>query len=336
LAIAKEFAPNDVALMRDQSEPTNDIRGKVTDITEAGAASVIHVKLLEADGAAGFASDLSACDYVKKIGSMNPEGGTIPNALSYQPVKLTNYTQIFRTPVSITRTARKTHLRTGNGYQELRREALQLHMVSIEEALFWGIATENTGSNGEPERTTGGIVDFIANNASDNVFDFVNNSEAAYASKTWEQGGEEWLNEKLEIMFRYGSSERLCYCGSGALLGLNKLAALSGNIQLQTGAGQFGIAVRSWVTPFGTIHLKNHPLFTQDATTRNRMIAVSPEYLGERVIDNTFYKKDDGERKAGTVGFDGVKEEWLTEIGLQLDHPHAFADFDGVGKDNAN
>ncbi len=336
LAVAKEFAPQDVALMRDQSQPTNDIRGKVTDIVYAGAASVIHVILLEADGVARMATDLSDCDFVTKIGSMNPEGGTIPSVISYQPTKLTNFTQIFRTPVAITRTARKTRLRTGNGYEELRREALQLHTVSIEQAYFWGIATENTGSNGEPERSTGGIVEFIANNASDNVFDFKNDTAGAFSGMTWDQAGEEWFNEKLEIMFRYGSSERIMYCGSGAIKGINRLAQLSGHINMEVGTAQFGIRVRTWITPFGTIHLINHPLFTQDATVRHRAIAVSPEFLTERVIDQTFYKRDDGEKKAGQIGFDGIKEEWLTEVGLELAHPFAFADFSGVGEDNVN
>ena len=104
-------------------------------------------------------------DTVLIVGNINAEGASIPDAISYDPVKYNNYTQIFRTPLEITRTARKTRLRTGDPYKEMKREALELHSIELEKAFFFGVSSENTGSNGKPERTTQGCIDFISTNA---------------------------------------------------------------------------------------------------------------------------------------------------------------------------
>ena len=96
----------------------------------------------------------------------------MPQAVSYNPTKYYNKTQIFRTPLSIDRTTRQTRSRTGDKYKELKREALELHSIEMEKAFIWGIMTENTGDNGKPETTTAGLVRTIIDN-SGNVSNFV-------------------------------------------------------------------------------------------------------------------------------------------------------------------
>ena len=48
------------------------------------------------------------------IGNVNAEGAAVPSVVYYSPTNPFNYTQIFRTPLYLTRTALKTRLRTGN------------------------------------------------------------------------------------------------------------------------------------------------------------------------------------------------------------------------------
>jgi hypothetical protein len=328
------FRVGHTVLMRDASNYTVDCVGKVTARVSNGSSSSVGVKLLEADDN-GSGNDLSDCDKIMVIGSVNSEGAAMPTAVAYDPDKLYNYTQIFRTPLSITRTARKTKLRTGDQYKEMKREALELHGIEMEKAFLFGIPYEGTGDNGKPERTTEGLITCIRTNNPTCVSDFQQN--ATYHGKNWldADGGEEFLNSYLEVLFRYGKQEKLAIVGTGALLGINKLAQANGHFTMTSSTKSYGINVTEWITPFGTIHLKTHPLFNIEATLRNSMVLFEPENCVYRYIDDTnFYGEGEAKQAAaGTNGgrIDGTQEEYLTECGLEYHHPYTAGFLNGIG-----
>ena len=324
-------------LLRDASDYSVDVVGKVVEVTRGAVNSVLHVRLLEDDdNGAATGHDLSDCDTFKIIGNINPEGGEMPDAIALNPTKVYNYTQIFRTPLSITRTARKTKLRTGDQYQKMKAEALEMHSWEMELAYLWGIRTENIGDNGKPERTTMGVINFIRQYAAANCDDYTLN--ATYAGQPWATGGETWLKNMLEQVFRYGATEKLCLCGSGFLLGIDALAMTGGQVQLQPGQKTYGMDIRSWLTPFGTIHMKTHPLFSYDATTRNMGVLLEPKEMTYRFIDDTqFYGENSSKSHPEGYGnrrLDGTNEEFLTEAGLEFGLPQKCAVLNGVGLDN--
>jgi hypothetical protein len=324
-------------LLRDASDYSVDVVGKVVEVTRGAVNSVLHVRLLEDDdNGAATGHDLSDCDTFKIIGNINPEGGEMPDAIALNPTKVYNYTQIFRTPLSITRTARKTKLRTGDQYQKMKAEALEMHSWEMELAYLWGIRTENIGDNGKPERTTMGVINFIRQYAAANCDDYTLN--ATYAGQSWAAGGETWLKNMLEQVFRYGATEKLCLCGSGFLLGIDALAMTGGQVQLQPGQKTYGMDIRSWLTPFGTIHMKTHPLFSYDATTRNMGVLLEPKEMTYRFIDDTqFYGENSSKSHPEGYGnrrLDGTNEEFLTEAGLEFGLPQKCAVLNGVGLDN--
>lgn len=322
-------------LLRDESDYRVDVNGKVTGVTRGTTNSVLAVRLLEADDNSPT-NDLSTCDNFKIIGNINPEGGEMPDAIARNPVKVYNYTQIFRTPLSLTRTARKTRLRTGDQYQKAKSEALENHSWEMELAFLFGIRTENVGDNGKPERSTMGVIPFINQYAPANVDDYRLN--ATYAGQTWRAGGETWFKAILEQIFRYGAAEKLCLCGSGFLLGIDALAMAGGQINLQPAQKTYGMDIRTWITPFGTIHMKTHPLFSYDATTRNMGLIIEPKELKYKYIDDTnFYKEDTSKTHPEGYGqrrVDGTNEEYLTECGLEFGLPQKCAVLHGVGLDN--
>lgn len=322
-------------LLRDASDYRVDVVGKVSDVSIAGAIAILSVILLEADNNSPD-HDLSDCDTFKIIGNINSEGAEMPNAIALNPVKHYNYTQIFRSPLSITRTARKTHLRTGDDYQKAKRECLEYHSIEMELAFLWGIRTERVGDNGKPERTTMGVINYIRNNAPGNVDDYTLNP--AYAGMTWVTGGEIWFKAMLEQIFRYGANEKLALVGSGALLGIDALAMAGGQVNLQPAQKTYGMAITSWITPFGTIHMKTHPLFSYDATTRNMMVILEPKELEYKFIDDTgFYGESSAKTHPEGYGhrrIDGTEEEYLTECGLEFGFPEKCAVLNGVGLDN--
>jgi hypothetical protein len=277
------------------------------------------------------------CDTFAIIGNINPEGGEMPEAIALNPTQVYNYTQIFRTPLSITRTAQKTRLRTGDQYQKAKSEALEMHSWEMELAFLWGIRTQNIGDNGKPERTTMGVINFIRTMMPANCDDYSLNP--AWAGVPWITGGEAWLKALLEQIFRFGASEKLCLCGSGFLLGIDALASANGFMNLETGQKAYGMEIISWITPFGTIHMKTHPFFSAAASTRNMAVILEPKEITYRYIDDTVFYGE-GKDKSHPEGYggrrvDGSNEEFLTEAGLEFGLPQKCAVLNGVGIDSA-
>jgi len=333
--LAKRIREGHQILLRDSDDYRVDVVGKVTGVTRGSTNSVLAVRLLEDDDNSPD-HDLSDCDYFKIIGNINPEGGEMPDAIALNPTKVYNYTQIFRTPLSITRTARKTKLRTDEQYQKAKAEALEMHSWEMELASIWGIRTENIGDNGKPERTTMGVINFIRQYASANCDDYTLNTD--YSGKSWTSGGENWFKNMLERIFRYGSDEKLALVGSGALLGIDALAMSSGQVNIQPAQKVYGMQIREWVTPFGSIHMKTHPLFSYDISTRNMMVILEPKELVYRYIDDTmFYSESSAKNHPEGYGqrrIDGTYEEFLTEAGLEFGLPQKCAVLNGIGLDN--
>lgn len=324
--VAGHFRAGHTAVIALSTASSTYAYGKVTAIQINGNLSRITFKLLvDVD-----ASILDVLDFVDITGNVNAEGAPIPDAISYDPVKFTNFTQIFRTALDITRTAKKTRLRTGNAKAELQRETLQTHGVEMEQQFMFGDKSENTGSNGKPERTTQGMVPFIVANADSNR---VSNYPAANSGLSWRTAGEDWFDDQLEILFRVGGSEPIAFCGNGALRGIQKIAKASGEFKLEAETAAYGVKIVRWTTPFGDVLLKRHPLFTHKTIRHNDMTFFRPENLRFRFIDDTIYKKDTGLQEGGATALDGEKDEYLTEAGFEFYHPNTFMHLTGVGLD---
>ena len=327
-AACKEFRPGHQVNLRTTSNYANDTNAKVISVVLNGSSSYIAVKLLQADPET---TGIAACDRILIIGNINSEGATMPSAIAYDPTKHYNYTQIFRTPLSITRTARRTKLRTGDQYVEAKRECLELHSMEIEKNMLWSVATETIGDNGKPERTTQGLIPSVIAD-SGNVSSFI--TDASFAGQSWLAGGEEWLDSYCEQLFRYGSQERMAFAGTGVILAINKLVKEYGNYEISTKTVDYGIKVKTWVTPFGEINIKIHPLFSYETTNRNNMVIFDPKDLKYRFIDDTSFYADPDKQNTGRNRIDGTDEEYLTEAGLEFHFPIKTAFLAGFGSAN--
>lgn len=330
---AQKFRAGHEILFRKKADSTLDCVAKVTSRQLNGANSFLSVRLLEDDDNS-TAHDISDADRILLIGNVNSEGAEMPESIALDPVKFYNLTQIWRTPLSITRTARKTRLRTGDAYQKAKREALEMHSIEMELSLLFSIRTEKTGANGFPERTTMGLIPAVRSGAPANVDDYRLNAD--YSGDAWTAGGEAWLDNFFEQISRWGSGldGMLAFCGSGALLGINNLAKNSGQLQLQPTTTSYGLKVNTWTTPFGDIALKQHPLFNHEETMRHAIMLFKPTNLKQRIIDDTNFYAEGEKQNTGHNRVDGTKEEYLTELGLEYHHPETMGVLYGVGKDN--
>lgn len=243
------------------------------------------------------------------IGSAYEENSDAPTAVMFDPVKKRNYTQIFRNTLNHSRTARKTRLRTGDQVKEAKRETLEIHSVDMERAWWFGEPSEKV-RNGNPIRTTGGILSYIPAAHQRNV-----NTE--YPDGITLEAFDEYLDE----MFRYGSNEKMGWLGNRALTTLNQMVRNNSDYSIAFGEKEYGINVARFVCPYGTLVVKTHPLFNQMRGVDNapgfesNMVVMDMGDIVYRYIDDTQY-----EQELQGNGVDGKKSGYLTEAGLELHH----------------
>lgn len=246
--------------------------------------------------------------FVHVIGSAYEEGSMAPTGVNYDPIKRFNYTQIFRNTLEMTRTASKTRLRTGDQVKEAKRECLELHSIEMEKAFIFGRRSEGT-RNGKPFRTTGGVMQFI------NAGNVVTNSDGSFSLIELEG----WL----ERMFRFGSSQKLAFCGNTALLAIQQVIRRNTQYELVSSDKMYGMNVSRLVCPFGELMLKPHKLFNQLAGT-TYVTGVDSWLL---VLDqaNLTYRPLNGgdtqyEKNLTPQGLDGMKSGYLSECGIESNH----------------
>lgn len=256
-----------------------------------------------------------------------------------QPVEIGNYTQIFRSPFSITGSALKTSAKydeTGP-YKDQAKETSVLNMIEMEKAFIFGERYLNT-SGATPLYMTGGILWFLkqfelGNTSNGGAFQYRVGGSAATADTDdnkriiTNSGG--YLNEKLydgylERLFRVTnnkSNEKLVLCGSGFLSVINQMYRSKTVLNAQQGKETpFGMPVVTHVTSFGTVHYRSHPLFSQHDVWRYNALALD--------VHNLKYTYLSGRDTALLTNrqppdADYRKDEYLTEAGLRLMFPES-------------
>jgi Family of unknown function (DUF5309) len=299
-------------------------------ITSFPASNKMEVRALEAISNALNTTAANGLE-VLVIGSSFAEGIVdISSAVYNLPVELGNYTQIFRTPFSISGTALKTSARfdeTGV-YKDMAKEHSVFNMIEIERAIMFGTKTLYTGG-ATPQRTTGGIIYFLQlweagttyGNTAATLDTDDNKRIIANAAGTM---SDKQYDNYLERLFRVTNNnvnEKLCMCGSGFLSVINQLykskSVLNADLPL---TDTYGMNVVKHLTPFGTIYYKTHPLFTQNPTLRYNALFLDVQNLKYRYVNgrDTELLTDRAPNDA-----DYRKDEWLTECGLELRFPES-------------
>jgi len=310
------------------TDHSNDVVGLVVNVQRTNdATSSIAVRLLQADGTGN--SDLSDCNRFIIMGNSNPEGGSRPAMVSSNAVEWSNYMQIWRTPWGITETQRRTAgQRIGDIEKQLKREAMEDHSIQIEQSLIWGRFGWEIGNNGQPQRTTRGIVPFIQSAAPTHVVDFAR--DANYAGAAWVDVGKEWFDAQIYESFRLGKTmDRLVFCGGRAMSAIQRMVEANSMYQISQGESKYGIKVVTLETVHGNWHFKKHPLFAFESSTENSMLVIEPENIEFRYLRDTMMRKN-----IQNPDTDGEQHEFLTEAGLALYHPELFMYLSNVGVDN--
>lgn len=325
LQIDGEAASGDSTLTVDSEDPNEDnpgrVYGKATHLKpgdilqvekedENYTAELVIVEQVISEtqfrvqrGAAGTsASTISDDSYLLKIGSAYGEGTPSPKAISRNPIKYYNYTQIFKTPYEITNTAKKTRTRTGDPWKNDKKRKTNDHSRDLELAFMFGKRHETTDTNGKPLRYTGGLREFLP---ADNV-----KIKSSSYSKV-----RDFLDDVYHV-FDYDTEagdERIVFGGNGAMNVLNKMADNSGDVNFSGTIKQYGMQFRQFDMPQGTLYFKTHPLMNRNSLYTNSLFIVDASALRYRALRDT--RSQDNIQLADE---DTQKGQWLTEAGLEV------------------
>lgn len=323
------------------------LRAVVTGLTISNSttgAGYITVNPIEAVSSISNDTDANGIE-VFFVSSVAAEGSKSKTGNYTTPIEVSNYTQIFKHGIHVTRSALKQGLRydsSGVMADKMKKTGLR-HMKSMEQQILRGIrATRNvTNEDGDtvPERISGGLEWFLAqwelrNTGNGGAFDYTTGSSvAASAWRTTEDkriidvSGNLTVDELemlLERMFRYTnetSFEKLCVAGSGFLSVLQKYCELKSlrMTELNPKTDTFGLTqCTRFETLFGTLVCKSHPLLTQDAAFRNDAYIIDVPCIKWRPLTDSDTQFLEGRQDND---FDGRKDCWLTEGGYEIHFP---------------
>lgn len=230
------------------------------------------------------------------VGNANAEHATKRNMKIGDIAKKTNYTQIFRTPFGISRTANESDTNGKNDLAHQRMMQLIEHQKEIERAFWFGEPKEDlTGAT--PRRATGGIDYFISTNATD-------------------AGGgltEAEFDGFLRTGFRYGSKTKWLFASPivvSAISFWSKVKLVTSNDDKS-----YGVSIVKYVTPFGTVNIVNMNLFTEVTLYSGYAYLIDIDCLAYRYIANSDTKLKTNIQDNSA---DGEEDEYLTECGLEF------------------
>lgn len=234
-------------------EPTVDAAAFTPEVLEVTAV-VSDTQFTVKRGAAGSTpAAISDNAFLLLIGSAYAEGSGAPKATSRNPIKSFNYTQIFKDSYEITGTTNQTTFRTGDPWSNDKKRKMFDHARGIELAILFGQRSETTGDNGKPVRTFNGIRKQLPTSR-----------QTVFAGAVSFTGANNFLDAVYKV-FDYDSpagDTRIAFCGNDALNALNKVAAATTNVRINSDSTikQYGMEFQEFKMPQGRLLLKSHPL----------------------------------------------------------------------------
>ena len=234
------------------------------------------------------------------IGSAQSENDTSKTAASDVPSKVTNNTQIFRTPFEASDSLRASGFQVAPAEwnRQSQMKAIE-HSKDIELSILLGRKSANTVS-GKQNRTTGGALSFISTNQTDAGGDL---TEVEWNAFLLQQG-------------RYSTQSKLALCSGVGLSSLQKFPA--GKMQWKQDESSYGINVGHFYSPFGSLNCVWHRLL-EGTKYGGYIVVLDMDEVAYRYLGNDELSRDTKvltNRQPNDQ--DGRKDELLTECGLQF------------------
>jgi hypothetical protein len=253
-------------------------------------------------GIGSTAAAMNAADELILIGTAQPENDTSKPARSDIPGKVSNNTQIFRTPFEISGSLQASAFQASPAEwpRQARNKGIE-HAKDIEYAMLFGRKSATTPGATEV-RTMGGILSFITSNQTDAGGDM---SEA------------EW-NAAMLSGFRFGSQRKLLLASGVGVQSMNKFPASKQQITGSNATGTYGINFQYFTGPFGTVNVVYHRLL-EGTKYGGILIGIDMDNVAYRYLANDEVSRDTKvlpNRQPNDQ--DGRKDEYLSEVSLEV------------------
>lgn len=285
-------------LMVDPAADSATFNFEVIEVTQVISDTQFTVKRGRSGTTAG---NIGNDAFLTLIGSAYAEGTGVPRATSRNPVKYTNYTQIFKDTYELTGTADETEARTGSAWSNDKKRKMWKHAADIEWALIFGRAHETVGDNGKPMRYMGGIRSMIGNTT---VFG------SAVTKSSWYDA----LGPIFDFDTGAGDS-RIIFAGHAALMELQKIFDSEFTRQISHTTSVYGMNLTEFVMPHGRVYIKTHPLLSRHALWKKSALVLdfdAIKYVSMRNRDTKV--KDDVQAKDEDVRRGFIQTECSMEV----------------------
>lgn len=294
---------------------------------------------------------------VVHAGSAYAEGSRSRSGRYRFPSEISNYTQIFKTPFEMTRTALKEptkYDKSGDYRNQLKKNGID-HMAGMEWTFFFGNRRTTTAIDDDTGSTvrrghTGGILWFLkqwekGSISNGGTFDYRTNATDVSTQTDWvtypdkriiRLGGSTvtrtQFNQIEALPFRKTNSNewcKLCLCGAsyyGRICEVFEKQVQVTQMRDETFKGwNFEMVERN--TPNGKVYYKTHPLF-QDVEMQNSAFYLDLGYMGFRPLTDT---DTTVQQMIQLPDADKRKDQYITEAGLELYYPEAHMFVDRIG-----
>jgi uncharacterized protein DUF5309 len=270
-------------------------------VTATGAGAISGTKI----GGTAQASASSGSE-VYIVSSANAEGSTLREIKYPQLVTASNYAQNIRTPFGVTGTEQATKHYGGDERARLQNKFGKEHARAIEQTLFFG-ARDIQGTN---QRFCGGLREFITTN--------VTNDSGGLTEA-------EWL-AFLKTGFRFGSERKVAFCSPTAVAALEGYARSNIKVEMAQGnAEKYGIQMSTYVSGQGIVDLVMHRDWNDSANYGGYVFLVDIDALKLRPLRDTRLRTN-----VQAPDYDGFKDEYLTEVSLEIKHERRHAILTGI------
>jgi hypothetical protein len=252
------------------------------------------------------------------LGPAFEEGETNAHLLtkSSASVQKTNYLQIFRKSVEITKTLANSELYGGNDRNYQRKKKGIEFLRDLERSFIHGEDIEDTSSTvtTHARRTTAGLNHFISTNSTTSV-----------ATMT-----ESEFETALRTVFRYGSNSRYLFCAPLVISVISQWA--QGKLSMFPNDKTYGIAITQYLSPHGTLNL------VKEVMLEHSTVASTSYYAGycyfvelEDIVYRYLQNRDvQMETDIQLPGDDTYKDQYIAEVGMEFHNELKMGKMSGI------
>jgi Family of unknown function (DUF5309) len=264
-----------------------------------------------------------------QTGTAYEESSLRPQALSIQPVRITNFTQIFRNTWAVSESMRATLMIAGDtNVAENKQDCMAFHAADIEKALFFGQKSQGT-RNGQPFRTMDGLQNIISQLANyPSIYSAVNVFTAGGTTNYAQLEGflDPCFNQNTDPK---NGPNRVLFVGGQARRVISGIGRLSTNASynIEHGQTEYGLQFDKFKISRGNFKMIEHPLFNSNSVWTRYAFAVDlasfrVAYLAGR---KTKHKPFNMSEDATDQGIDAVGGTLTTELTCVVKNPPANA-----------